>query len=501
MQDMKVSYTDKGKMLVLGRRFERASFFFVLGSVIFAISAEVLIIPMASRLPDWLVYLVAGFLLTIPLWATRGEFLAITLLFAALAYPYRLQIAVGPFNSFSIAEIALALAGSVVVLRRFGNSAKTRRLATSARTKTRIQRLDVLILAYLGINALSVLWAAEPSLAIRGLVPILEFVAFYYLIVFFCSTWPKTERIVALYLALGIAAIVLAAVYYFGRLSFLEIQSAAGNEDLLRQDLTRLGSPAWGRSNYFASMLLLFLPAYWSIAILSASKKRQLAFGAISILGLIVFLFTLSRGGFVSLAVAFLAWLTLLLASKRGGLRTLTLLLIGAVVLGLGMRIAFVHFPDIHLVMNDISSRVLVTDDVNTTSRFYLAQTALGIIRDNPFGIGVGNTDAMPQFIGLHLHNIYLQELLEMGWVGGIVFILMLFALLKRNWLLVKVAKNTPYEALAFGLVAGYLGILVNVLGEASFEGAMFGWLFWTVQGMVRGLERQLRQPINESSP
>jgi len=47
--------------------------------------------------------------------------------------------------------------------------------------------IDVAILLYIGINFLSFLWAEEENFAIRGMVPILENAAFYYLIVLYVS--------------------------------------------------------------------------------------------------------------------------------------------------------------------------------------------------------------------------------------------------------------------------------------------------------------------------
>jgi O-antigen ligase len=407
-----------------------------------------------------------------------------------LAYPYRFTIPVGPFNSFSIAEIVLGLAWVILVPRQLLAGLPHQKQPNLLHGRLRLSALDGAIFSYVGMNLLSFLWAERLDFAIRGMIPIVENLAFYYFIILYVTDRDKLNRIVQLYLGLGVAALALSALFYFWRLEFLEIVPAQ-EEMLLISEQTRLGSPAWGQSNYFASFMLLFLPIYLSLAILAKSKWRRLVFRAIVAGGVVMFFFTLSRGGYASLAWGLAVWLFLMLKRRKFSSRAVTTMFVTGVAIALGLGAAFLYFPDIHLPIADLSGRVLTIDDFNVRVRLHLFQTAWDNIQNSFMGVGLGNFAAVDELGGMSVHSIYLQTLLEIGWLGGAIFMLMLYLLLRQNQRLIKTLERTPYEPLAFGLVTGFLAILVNVAVEASFEGIVFGWIFWMTQGMVRALGSQ----------
>jgi O-antigen ligase len=430
-----------------------------------------------------------------------GEKYMMVLLFIALAYPYRIWISIGPLNSFSVVDVFLALTWTVLIVRRFLYYALPLE-HRSYRINFRLSGIDAVIWSYVGYSLLSALWAENKALALRGLVPILENVAFYYLIVTYCSDRKRTDQVVRWFLWLGIAALTLSLLFYFGGMDFLYIRGLDVADDTLNTTIqTRLGSPAWGASNYFASIFLLFLPVYFSLAMTSAKQKDRVLYGLVTAAGLIAFFFTFSRGGYVSLIVGAAMGLFLVGRQRIPSVRAILTIATLTVLTGLFMWFAVSNFPDFQEVILQIPNRVLVLDDENTLSRLYFFQAAYASILSNPLGLGTGNFSVLPQLGGMNVHNIYLQMALEIGWFGFLIFVLMLGLLFLENWGLLRRLKNTLHEPLAIGFVVSFIAILVNIAGQASFEGVIFGWVFWMTQGLVRALSMAYADYPRQTSP
>jgi O-antigen ligase len=420
-----------------------------------------------------------------------SESILIFILIAAIAYPYRIQTALGPFNSFSIAEMALVAAWCCsafgwIISRRINRSAK------SNYQSIRFGWLDAAILLYVLVNAISILWAIDTNRFVRGIVPILENVALYYLIIVYARTRRRIRLILRLFLALGVVALILSGLYYFWRMEFLEV---VPSKDLLLivSNQTRLGSPAWGASNYYASIMLLFIPTYLCYSILAKSIKARLSFILISAIALVEFFFTFSRGGHIALLIILVLGSILLLKRRNLSLRiAVTPIIVGLLIIAV-LVAAYAYFPGIEAALAEINNRVLITDDENTKIRLALLQVAWDSVGDNALGLGVGNYSTIYSLEGMGVHNAYLQIALETGWCGIAITLAMLTMMLRANIRLFASLRHTLYEPFASGLFLAFVAILINILGEATFEGIIFGWIFWLSQGIVRVLSERYR--------
>jgi O-antigen ligase len=442
----------------------------------------------------WLFFATASLLSLILASVSIDDKYVMIALFGALAYPYRFSIPLGPLNSFSIVDVALVIAIVAVSLRRLLRTSQT---TGGPEVPFKAGAIDLLVWGFVGVNLLSLTWAENRNLAIRRLVPILENVAFYYLIIFYASNRSRAKNVADWYLTLGVVALALSLFYYFGQLRFLEINPAQLEDETLSASIrTRLGSPAWGASNYFASIYLLFLPAYIGFATLSKGVRQRLLFGVIAAVGLFAFFFTFSRGGYVALIVGILLGLVLVVRRRGIAGRMLVGTLVVSLVIAVSLRVAMDYFPEVDRAMAEITGRVLLADDVNTTIRLVFVEAALNSIAHHALGFGTGNFSALSALEGSGVHNIYLQTALEIGWLGFFVFVLMLGEMLRLNWQLLARLRDTPDEPRAVWLVVSFVAVLVNVAGEASFEGIVFGWLFWTSQGLVRALHRSYPRPF-----
>jgi len=224
------------------------------------------------------------------------------------------------------------------------------------------------------------------------------------------------------------------------------------------QQMARISGTAYG-PNYFAIGLLPFLGM--SFANIAVEKKillkhLSIASTLIIIAGLIV---TFSRSGLIGF---FAMILTVVLKSKKK---------IKAVIIGLVCILILIS-----ILPSYVWERFQMTkldgprDDrtvQSTLTRYYLIKAAWEMFLANPvLGVGVGNfywecrnyEPVGPR----RAHTTYLEVLAELGIIGLILFIGILFFSLKT--LNKIITENTALGNYAYGLYIGLVGFLVAAL-------------------------------------
>ena len=132
--------------------------------------------------------------------------------------------------------------------------------------------------------------------------------------------------------------------------------------------------------------------------------------------------------------------------------------------------------------------------------------TAPEIIRDYPLGAGLDNAGELMyrydpsielkegRVMHSHLHNSYLQVLVEMGFVGLAAFIAFIAVFLKvsRN-LLRRTPEKYPYEkGLALGGFSAFAGFLVNGMFEHNFGDSEVAMLVFFIMGVTFIVDRRM---------
>lgn len=176
----------------------------------------------------------------------------------------------------------------------------------------------------------------------------------------------------------------------------------------------------------------------------------------------------------------------------------------------LAVLIGLCAVPAIALLPEGVTQRVADTEqtnaiggeelDVSTASRFEIWGGALRMWQDHPLGVGLGRFKAnigryVPAYAGYDTHNGFLRMLAEVGPLGLLAMLWVLWRALLIARLLRKSAAPNDAEAkaIAFGfavlVVATGLG---NLYGSPFFEGSVMA-NFWILCGLVEhyaGLKR-----------
>ena len=224
-----------------------------------------------------------------------------------------------------------------------------------------------------------------------------------------------TQLIMNAYVIAAVIAVSLALLGYF--------RVFPGAFDLF----TRYGraSGSFKDPNVFAPFLVPPI-LYLLNRILTRSPGRAML--AAMWAGLLVFglLLSFSRGAWINLAVALSIFAYLAFVTAPTNLQRLKILGAGlaAVCLGLVVLVAAFQFDG---VQRQFESRATLDQsyDEGPEGRFGGQQKARRLILENPLGIGA--QQFAPQHHMEEPHNVYLAMFLNAGWLGGLIFALMVF--------------------------------------------------------------------------
>lgn len=236
------------------------------------------------------------------------------------------------------------------------------------------------------------------------------------------------------------------------------------------------GAPGWfHNSGEFAlQMVIAFSMSLALLLALREQVERKIRWW------LLIFLFPLtaalsvmgssSRGGQLALAVVILV----LLLSGRRVWRNMAVITV--------MIIAIANV----LPQEQLERFDSIGEDRTSESRLMLWEHAIETIKYNPMGIGYKNWadyyETIYQPVNLEeIHNTILESFVELGYPGGILFMVMIITAFvmnrrsRRDALTVKTVEGRTVAAIAAGLNLGLLGTLV----AAFFMSVLFYPMFW----------------------
>ncbi|MCX5699823.1 MAG: O-antigen ligase family protein [Candidatus Omnitrophica bacterium] len=247
--------------------------------------------------------------------------------------------------------------------------------------------------------------------------------------------------------------------------------------------INRAGGTGYG-PNEFAIAILPFIAITFYMAL--AEKNGALK---IILIGIITVIFlalisTVSRGGIVGLGGMLLI---LTLKSKRKILTIIAVCIVVVLFINTMPQNLRERFSKTQVTAN---ARGIGDGDIDsTTRRYYLAQAGWRIFLSHPlFGIGVGNyyyenRNYAPVSPG-RAHNMYLEMMAELGIIGIILFLGIIFYTFKSLNRIIK--SKSPLNGYAKGFYIGLIGFLI----AGIFLHAQQDRVLWFLIFMSAALER-----------
>ncbi|HVJ78356.1 MAG TPA: O-antigen ligase family protein [Hyphomicrobium sp.] len=302
---------------------------------------------------------------------------------------------------------------------------------------------------------LSAALARETGIAVSHMNVSLYLVGAWFLFAAFIAKRPKehTRLILNAYLLAGIIAALC------GIAGYLSLFPGAFDH------FTRYGraSGPFKDPNVFGPFLIAPLLLSLHLWLVRPLRRGILPLISAAILAVGI-LFSFSRGAWAATAIGLLIFCyvyTITVKTNRERLKLAALLLLGALTLAMILAAALQSSA----ISDLLEQRASLTQsyDVGPDGRFGGQRKAVGLILENPLGIGSAIFTRF--YHHEEVHNIYLSMFLNAGWVGGLLYLMTCLGTLVLGLRhAFKRTETSPYFLIAFAALAGNIceGVLID---------------------------------------
>ena len=353
-----------------------------------------------------------------------------------------------------------------------------------------IQRFDQLLLVLLFVAALSMVNLVNLHASLDALLLLSAYFFFFWIV----RENFNSKNDINLLLGLMVITATLLAIYgiYQHMAGFDALAQYAAERDIVIGGQSRVFA-TFISPNALAGYLALVVPL--NIFLFLDEKiawKKTLLVISSGVMGCCIVL-TYSRGGCVALFVAILTMV--LLMSKKRKKQLLSILAILAIIVFLGCFLAqYFSSPSTAAYEGFTTSSGAKT---SFGGRTLLWRGALTIAKTHPFlGSGIGTFSSVYskyQYGGLfsrHAHNTYLEILAETGFLGFLLFIVILYKILRRQFEIATKAKDKYFKDFGLVLLAASLGFVVHNFADFVWHIPIIGLNFWILAGFTFAIKK-----------
>jgi putative inorganic carbon (hco3(-)) transporter len=341
----------------------------------------------------------------------------------------------------------------------------------------------------LSLLLLTAAGATIGSTTVRGSLPSLLLWVSYGIVFFLCSQWQKKRS--DLWFIAACWVISSFGVSLVGLLQYVSgVQTPSAWIDPRQAELikARIYS-VFDNTNMLAEYLSYALSILLGMLLAARTGLSKMALAlAGGVIGLAMLL-TFSRGGWVATLVS------VMIIGMLKDRRIVALVLLIAVI-------SPVFLPQAILMR---ATTIVTLEDTSATYRLTIWKAALRMINDvGAFGAGIGPiafTKIYPQYEiagtpAAHTHNLYLQFIVEMGFLGLLFFL----------WTVVNHFRDamsargldSRESIVMVAVVAGTVGQLVHGMIDNIWYSPKNVMFFWVALGLVVGMSLwNRRQPVD----
>jgi tetratricopeptide (TPR) repeat protein/O-antigen ligase len=282
---------------------------------------------------------------------------------------------------------------------------------------------------------------------------------------------------------------------------------------------TRLPFSTLGNINFAAQYLITLIPLSIFFVYTSKSRLPKLIFASIIAFLLIVHLIlTRCRGGwlgvFGGVLISFFIWGYIYLRQRKTeeGIRERKNIFITLLPYCLIAVLILIIPGLLTTIKKTIISFFKIHTDFNILFRFRVWQDILRALSGNifllvgfrnfefaymPYMTEVGWRASGAKLIVETAHNEYLQLVMEIGWWGAVVFIIVLGILIKMILdLVLKRVKNREELTILLGLLGGIIATIIHAGFSSNFQKPASLVQFWFLAGIAGVYYREKNRPF-----
>ncbi|MCK4326232.1 O-antigen ligase family protein, partial [bacterium] len=318
--------------------------------------------------------------------------------------------------------------------------------------------LNIPLIIFVGLSALSLFWSIEPTLSIYGLINILNSLVIFFIIV---NNFHNLSSLDRLFRMFGIYVLLISG---YGILQYL-----TGTGDMGGRAHSLFVTP-----NTFAGSLILTMPLSVSLYLASQDKRKKAILLTSTLIIYLGILTSAARAAWISLSISMA--LALFLLFKKGFLKekgSLTLL-IASILVATAFFSLYKPPTKVSPFVEKVKSMASPLEVATAQARFKYWMSTWEIIKRHPVsGTGIETFSVIypmykdPSFHSsthTFCHNDYLQILSELGPAGliSILSIIITYFLLIRR--LLSSAIERKRLAVVIGISCGSLATFIHSL-------------------------------------
>ena len=361
--------------------------------------------------------------------------------------------------------------------------------------------LNIPVLSFIIICVLSLIWSNNPFISLKELPLFLAGPLLYFTIVNNIYNERQINRIIG-------AVIIVGALFgIYGILQYNGIDFLFWIGNVERGKVFGL----FGNAGYFAEYLILPLPITISLFLVSKNKtiKILLLIGILTMASTIALTFT--RTPYLSLVISFIFMLLLFVISRGKEFFTDNKKIFIVVFLAIIIIISLIVVPNPLNKPGTVISKIKSRASVNQLSQDYSIRRRIAtwkftmlLIKDHPLlGSGIGsfkynslkyqakffdqgdNRALYPYGVADKTHNEYLQLGAELGIIGLIIFIWLIFAYFNYGLKILKREKDRYKQGIIIGLMGSVMAFLVDSIFWFPLHHSFTSFLFWLCLGLL----------------
>jgi O-antigen ligase len=313
----------------------------------------------------------------------------------------------------------------------------------------------------------------DTRIAFDGIRSYLEMFLFFLIVLNFI----KDKREIKNFIDLSFISVLILSLYgIYQYIMKVSIPSSWIDKDLEVSISTRAFS-IFGSPNAFAGYLILLIPLIFVKFIYEKKFIKKSFYLIVLASSLFALLFTLSRAAQLSIAFSFLLF-TLLYKDKRYFIVLVVLILI-----------AF-SLPQVRIRFLNLLSPIYL-EKAKTYGRLFRWNLAISIFQLKPiFGVGPGGfggavASRLGMYEGLYVDNYYLKTLVEIGFIGIVSFLYLIFSILRKGFSNLINLIDENEKAISLGIVLGLIAFFLNNLTENLWEIPSLSVTMWSLTAIL----------------
>ena len=353
--------------------------------------------------------------------------------------------------------------------------------------------LTFALILYFGINFLSIFWSVDFLLSLRSVISkIAEYIILFYIVYDFVDSEKKLKRLLLVVLVSVILITANGFIQQYitrfdilrGYPSFKTITTPGAKYASFKGLAFKLPPEERGYitssfpfPNDYATWIITLLPLALAASFfdLKKMKKSIRIWSYAAFLALVFSLFlTKTRGAWIACSIGVL--ILSMIRSKK-------------LIIGFILATIFFYIIMPGYVRKAVKSRLSFKDRVSTWSislEMIKKRPVLGSGLNTYFGnYKIYRNDKDKFKRGSYAHNCYLQQAVDIGIVGLLIFLYLLFSIF---WLSIKKIikiKDDFYSSCALGLWVGLLCFAIYAFVDTNFYSLPLVVLFWFMTGLL----------------